>query len=263
MRDDDARARRGRGRTRAAGHGGRLPVRSARRGLRHRPVDRVAHAARVRATPSGMPSCCEMFGVPRTALPEMVDSAGELGALRHDALAGRAAAARARGGPAGGAGRRRLRGGRARQGDLRHRRVRARQRRRQPARAARAGCCRRSRGAIGGRVEYALDGGVFTAGRAARVALRDLGLAADPPALARWPPASRTPAACGCCPRWPASARPGGSPTAHAVIAGLAAGRGRPHRARGAGGDRVARGGHRRGRRATARPSRCCGWTAG
>ena len=46
-----------------------------------------------------------------------------------------------------------------------------------------AACCRRSPGAIDGRIEYALDGGVFAAGAMLEWLCRELGVAADPPAL--------------------------------------------------------------------------------
>ena len=64
---------------------------------------------------------------------------------------------------------------------------------------------------VGGRVEYALDGGVFTAGALLEWMSRDLGLAADPPGWRRSRPKSPTRAACACSRRWPAWARRGGS----------------------------------------------------
>ena len=90
------------------------------------------------------------------------------------------------------------------------------------ARRRRAACCRRSPGGWTGEVEYALDGGVFTAGALLEWLSRDLGLAPDPPALAalaaevedaggvRVLPGARR-----------ASARRGGGPRRAAVIAGL------------------------------------------
>ena len=63
--------------------------------------------------PEWDPALLEIFGVPRDALPAIVDTAGDLGTLRHDSLAGRAAAAGALRRPAGGARRRRLRRARA------------------------------------------------------------------------------------------------------------------------------------------------------
>ena len=75
-------------------------------------------------------------------------------------------------------------------------------------------CCRPWPGASNGRVEWAIDGGVFTAGALLEWLSRDLGLAADPAALAggRGDGRGRR-AASGCCPRWRASARRGGSRT--------------------------------------------------
>ena len=134
--------------------------------------------------PDWDPALLDIFGVPRRV------AAGDHGHRRrprHAApllVAGRAAAARALPRPAGGAGRRGLRGARPGQGHLRDRRVRARPRRRRAARARAAASCRRSPGASQGSVEWAIDGGVFTAGALLEWLSRDLGLAADPAALA-------------------------------------------------------------------------------
>ncbi len=65
----------------------------------------------------------------------------------------------------------------------------------------------------GGAPEWAIDGGVFTAGALLEWLSSDLGLAEDPAALAAAAARPRTPAAPGCCRRSPASARPGGAPT--------------------------------------------------
>ena len=101
-------------------------------------------------------------------------------------LAGRAAAARARRRPAGGA-----RGCRLRRARAASRRptapgvfVLAHVGDERPAGAAEAGLLPTVAWRIDGRVEYALDGGVFTAGALLEWLSRDLGLAADPPALA-------------------------------------------------------------------------------
>src|SRR5829696_5992476 len=134
--------------------------------------------------PDWDPLLLEAFGVPRSALPEIRDSAGDLGSLRHP--------------------------GWERELPLRARVVD------QQAALAGAGCTqpglvkatygtgvfvlahvgdeRPSPGETGllptvawrvdGRVEYALDGGVFTAGALLEWLSRDLGLADGPPALA-------------------------------------------------------------------------------
>ena len=166
----------------ADGHGRLVPLRPARRRLRHRPVDRVAHPAR-RAR-SGTRRCSRSSACPRDV------AAGDRGHRRrprHAAppvVAGRAAAARALRRPAGRARGRRLR--------------RAGPHRRRPT--APACSCSRTPATSGpagtggllptvawrvdGEVEWALDGGVFTAGALLEWLSRDLGLAPDPPALA-------------------------------------------------------------------------------
>src|SRR5947199_343501 len=76
---------------------------------------------------------------------------------------------------------------------------------------------------VDGRVEWALDGGVFTAGALLDWLSRDLGLAADPPALAA---AAATVADAGGARVLPALAGVGAPwwrPDARAVIAGLTA----------------------------------------
>ena len=61
-RGGGARARRGHA---ADGHGRLVPLRPARRRLRHRPLDRVAHAAAALGAPGWDPALLEIFGVPR------------------------------------------------------------------------------------------------------------------------------------------------------------------------------------------------------
>ena len=94
----------------------------------------------------------EIFGVPgRRAAADRRHASATSACCAHESLAGRAAAACAAGRPAGRARRRRLRRARADQGDLRHRRVRARPRRRRAARSRSAGCSRPSPGASAAR----------------------------------------------------------------------------------------------------------------
>ena len=126
----------------------------------------------------------EIFGVPLEALPEIADTAGDLGTLRHpswpvelplrarcvDQQAALAGAGCVDPGP--------------RQGDLRHRRLRPRPRRRASGPSASGGLLPTVAWRVGGQVEWAIDGGVFTAGALLEWLTRDLGLAEDPPALA-------------------------------------------------------------------------------
>ena len=69
----------------ADGHGGLLPLRPARRRLRHRCLDRVADPAADESTSrASIPELCEIFGVPVEVLPEVRDTAGDLGTLKHE-----------------------------------------------------------------------------------------------------------------------------------------------------------------------------------
>ena len=174
-----------------------------------------ARSSRCLASRTGTRSCSTAFGVPRAALPDLVDSAGDLGELRHPdwpvALPLRARVVDQQAALAG----RGLRGARARQGHLRHRRVRARARRRPVADGELRGRTRPD-----GRLARGRARGVRARRRrvhrrgAARVALARSRPRGRP--ARRWRRSrarSRTPAACACCPRWPASAPPGGGRT--------------------------------------------------
>ena len=164
-------------------------------------------------TPGWDPWLLERFGVPADVLPSVGDSVGALGDAASRALAGRAAADRARLRPAGGARRLGLRRPRRRQGDVRHRRLRARARRRRRSRRGRRACCRRSRGGSAGATPIALDGGVFAAGAMLEWLCEQLAHRADAGGARRSSRGrSRTRAAPACCPRSPGSARRGGSP---------------------------------------------------
>ena len=134
--------------------------------------------------PDWDPELLDVFGVPRAALPGDPDSAGELGTLRHPdwpvelplrarwSTSRRRSRARAAWSPGS---------VKATYGTgvfvLAHAGDRAAGRRR-------GGLLPTVAWRIGGGVEYALDGGVFTAGALLEWLTRDLGLAADPPALA-------------------------------------------------------------------------------
>ena len=76
------------------------------------------------------PALCATFGVPREVLPQLRDTAGDLGVLRHPSWPARAAPLRADGRSAGGPRRGGSRCAGPRQGDLWHRRLRPRARRR-------------------------------------------------------------------------------------------------------------------------------------
>src|SRR5436190_9078972 len=172
--------------------------------------------------PQWDPALLEIFGVPREALPPIVDTVGEIGVLRHPSW--------------------------PRELELNARCVD------QQAALAGAGCVipGRTKATYGtgvfvlahvgeerpaptggllptvawsrdGKVEWALDGGVFTAGALLEWLSRDLGLAADPPALAA---AAATVADAGGARVLPALAGVGAPwwrPEARAVIAGLTA----------------------------------------
>ena len=138
------------------------------------------------------------------------------GRPRHAAareLAGRAALPRPGGRPAGGARRRRVRRARPRQGDLRHRRLRARPRRRGGPEPA-GGLLPTVAWSIDGKLEYALDGGVFAAGAMLEWMCNQLGIAESPPELSKLAREAETLGRReGAARAWPGSGRPGGGPT--------------------------------------------------
>jgi glycerol kinase len=176
----------------------------------------------------------DVFGVPHAALPPLVDSAGELGELRHPDW--------------------------ARALPLRARVVD------QQAALAGAGCVEPGRvkatygtgvfvlanvgetfpdgdaeglfptvaWRIDGRVEFALDGGVFTAGELLNWLSRDLGLAADAPALAALAAEVEDSHGVRVLPALSGLGAPWWRPDAHAVVAGLSAGARPGHVARAA-----------------------------
>ena len=177
---------------------------------------------------------CRCFGVPRDVLPAIRDSAGALGRAAPRAVAGGAAAARDDRRPAGRAGRRRVRGARAREGDLRHRRVRARPRRRPRA-------ARRGRAAADGGVADRRDDRVrarrrrVRGGRDARVDVR--GARASPTSPAELSALARSvehAAGARVLPALAGLGAPWWQPDARAVLAGLHGGVSRAHVARAA-----------------------------
>ena len=225
-----------------------LPLRPARRRVRDRPLDRLAH--RSSGAPDWDPALLEIFGVPAGALPAIADTAGDLGMLRHPAWPVEL--------------------------PLRARCVD------QQAALAGAGCVEpglvkatygtgvfvlahagderpEPGGGLLPTVAWRVDGRGRVGDRRRRVHRRRAARVAQPRPRARGRPAALA-AARGRgrgrrrrsrpARRSPASARRGGSPRRAAVVAGLTVGHATgPHRAGRAGGDRLA-GGGRGGRRA-------------
>src|SRR5919108_581589 len=183
--------------------------------------------------PEWDPELLGTFGVPREALPAIMDTAGELGTLRHDSW------------PA--------------ELPLRARLVD------QQAALAGAGCVEAGRvkatygtgvfvlahaGAdrpepeggllptvawrVNGRVEWAIDGGVFTAGALLEWLSRDLGLAAEPAALAAAAAQVEDGGGVRVLPALAGVGAPWWKPEARAVIAGLTSGTRPAHLARAA-----------------------------
>ncbi len=87
---------------------------------------------------------------------------------------------------------------------------------------------------VDGRVEYALDGGVFTAGALLEWLSRDLGLAADPAALAALASGVEDAGGVRVLPALAGLGAPWWRPDARAVLAGLTAGTRPAHVARAA-----------------------------
>ncbi len=166
------------------------------------------------------PWLCERFGVPRDALPEIADSAGALGVLRHPSwpvelpLAARVADQQAALAGAGCVEPGRVK---ATYGTGVFVLAHAGDRRPDTTGALLPTVAWR----VGGVVEYALDGGVFTAGALLEWLSGDLGLAADPAALAAL--AAEVPDAAGVrvLPALAGLGAPWWRPSARGVVAGL------------------------------------------
>jgi glycerol kinase len=99
---------------------------------------------------------------------------------------------------------------------------------------------------VDGKVEYALDGGVFTAGALLEWLSGDLGLAADPPALAALAAEVEDSGGVRVLPALAGLGAPWWRSDARAVLAGIWGHAAGSHRPSGAGGDRLA-GGRRAG----------------
>ena len=172
--------------------------------------------------PAWDPELLQTFGVPEEALPRIVDTAGELGTLRHESW--------------------------PRELPLHARCVD------QQAALAGAGCVEPGRTkatygtgvfvlahvggerptptggllptvawSVGGEVEWALDGGVFTAGALLEWLSRDLGLAPDPPALAAAAAEVEDAGGVRILPALAGLGAPWWRPSARGVVAGLTA----------------------------------------
>ena len=183
--------------------------------------------------PGWDPWLCEVFGIPPEVLPEVRDTVGELGTLRHDswpaelrltgqtvdqqaALAGSGCVVPGRVKATYGTGVFVL----AHVGDEVPR----------PA----GGLLPTVAWSIAGRVEYALDGGVFAAGAMLEWMCRELGVAESPPALGELARQAEDSAGARVLPALAGVGAPWWKPAAHAVLAGLHGGTTRAHVARAA-----------------------------
>jgi glycerol kinase len=172
--------------------------------------------------PAWDPRLLEIFGVPADALPPIVETVGELGALRHPdwpvelplharcvdqqaALAGAGCVEPGRTKATYGTGVFVL----ANVGEERP--------------APSGGLVPTVAWSVDGRVEWALDGGVFTAGALLEWLSRDLGLAADPAALARAAAGVEDAGGVRLLPALAGVGAPWWKPSARAVVAGLTA----------------------------------------
>ena len=184
-------------------------------------------------TPGFSERLCEIFGVPVDVLPEVRDTAGELGTLHHEswpvelplrgqvvdqqaALAGAACVEPGRVKATYGTGR-----------------LRARARRRGGPEPA-GGLLPTVAWSVDGKVEYALDGGVFAAGAMLEWMCSQLGLAADPPALSALAREAEGSAGARVLPGLAGIGAPWWRPNARAVIRGIYGGTTRENVARAA-----------------------------
>jgi glycerol kinase len=179
------------------------------------------------------PELCEIFGVPRDVLPEIRDTVGQLGALSHDswptelplcgqtvdqqaALAGAGAVARGRVKATYGTGVFVL----AHVGD-------------QVPQAA-GGLLPTIAWSIDGRLEYAIDGGVFAAGAMLEWLCRELGVAENPAALGELARIADDSGGARVLPGLAGIGAPWWRPDARAVLAGIGGGTTRDQVARAA-----------------------------
>jgi glycerol kinase len=183
--------------------------------------------------PEWDPRLLEIFGVPRDVLPQIRDTAGDLGTLRHptwrtelplrarcvDQQAALAGAGCVRPGMV-----------KATYGTgvfvLAHAGI--------DRPAPKRGLLPTIAWRVGGRVEWAIDGGVFTAGALLEWLSRDMGLAADPAALAAAAADVEDAGGVRVLPALAGVGAPWWKPDARAVLAGLTAGSRPAHVARAA-----------------------------
>jgi glycerol kinase len=183
--------------------------------------------------PEWDPALLEIFGVPAHALPTIADTAGDLGSLRHESWQSELPLrARCVDQQAALAGAGCVRPGlvKATYGTGVFVLAHAGSERPEP----RGGLLPTIAWRVNGRVEWAIDGGVFTAGALLEWLSRDLGLASDPAALAAL--AAEVPDAGGTrvLPALAGVGAPWWRPDARGVIAGLSAGTRPQHLARAA-----------------------------
>jgi glycerol kinase len=183
--------------------------------------------------PEWDPQLLEIFGVPREILPEILPTAGDLGTLRHMSwsceLPLRARCVDQQAALAGSGS---VRPGlvKATYGTGVFVLAHAGDGRPQPT----GGLLPTIAWAVHGRVEWAIDGGVFTAGALLEWLSREMGLASDPAALAAAAAEVDDPGGVRMLPALAGVGAPWWRPEARAVIAGLTAGSRRHHIARAA-----------------------------
>jgi glycerol kinase len=172
--------------------------------------------------PDFEPELLEIFGVPREVLPGIADTAGDLGALRHPSWAAELPLrARCPDQQAALAGAGCVEPGRTKATYGTGVFVLANVGNERPAGAG--GLLPTVAWRVNGEVEWALDGGVFTAGALLEWLTRDLGLASDPPALAALAHEVDDSHGVRVLPALSGIGAPWWRPDAHAVIAGLTA----------------------------------------
>ena len=173
--------------------------------------------------PDWDPRLLELFGVPREILPELADTAGDLGGLRHESwpveLQLRARCVDQQAALAGAAC---VEPGRTKASYGTGVFVLAHVGAERPAPAG--GLLPTVAWRVNGRVEWALDGGVFTAGALVEWLSRDLGLAPDPAALVRLAHEVEDARGVRVLPALAGLGAPWWRPGARAVMAGLTAG---------------------------------------
>jgi glycerol kinase len=173
--------------------------------------------------PDWDPALLEIFGVPREVLPAILDTAGDLGMLRHSSwrvelpLRARCVDQQA---ALAGAGCVRPGLVKATYGTGVFVLAHAGDKRPEPG----GGLLPTIAWRVGGRLEWAIDGGVFTAGALLEWLSRDMGLAADPAALAAAAGEVEDAGGVRVLPALAGVGAPWWKPQATAVIAGLTAG---------------------------------------